>query len=438
MKTFILVTLAFATTLSFANAQQKPYETIVDGVKVIVQPTGNEIVEIQTIIKGGVQNYPDNKAGIESLAMTALTECGTTVHDKNTFKNKLDEVNAYIRGYTGKNYSTYALNCIKGDFETVWPLYAEALTKPRFDPKEFDRIKQDAINILNARESEPDEAINLYAEKVAFAGKEYARNPDGTPEIVKTLTATETKAYYHSILTKSRLLIIVVADLDKALIESKIKALLTGMKVGQPFVLKKSSYSGTQNKFSAMPKTLATNYIEGITGAPQPGTKDFTAFSVAMRIFRQKHFLEIRTNNGLSYAPQSWFNGDATSSSRIAVSTTDPNKYISVYNTMMSKIKKDGFTVDELKDMKTTYLTRFYYQQETNAAQAASLASDEVLQNNWRRSINLMDEVKKLDLAEVNKAFKTYVGHTSWVYQGDVSKVDPSLFTSGATPPHLP
>jgi zinc protease len=438
MKPFILLTFAFATALTFAKAQQKPYETMVDGVKVIVQPSGNDIVEIRTIIKGGVQNYPDNQAGIESLAMTALTECGTAVHDKNTFKNKLDEVNAYVSGFAGKNYATFTMNCIKGDFETVWPLYAEALTQPKFDPREFDRIKQDAINNLRAKESQPDEAIDLYAEKVAFAGQPYARNPDGTPEIVKTLTAVQTKAFYNSILTKSRLLIIVVADLDKALIESKVKALLTGIKAGQPFVLKKSSFTGVQNKFSSTAKVLSTNYIEGITGGPQPGTKDFTAFSVAMRIFSQKHFLEIRTNNGLSYAPQSWFNGDATASSRIAVSTTDPNKYITVYNTMMGKIKKDGFTEEELEDMKTTYLTRFFYKQETNAAQASSLASDEVLQNNWRRSIDLMDEVKNLNLAAVNKAFNTYVGNTSWVYQGDVTKVNPLLFTkSPSTAPLL-
>jgi zinc protease len=438
MKHSILLTLAFAASLSFAQAQQKPYETMIDGVKVIVQPSGNDIVEIRTIIKGGVQNYSDKQAGIESLAMTALTECGTALYDKNTFKNKLDEVNAYVRGFAGKNYSTFAMNCIKSDFDKVWPLYAEALTQPKFEVKEFDRIKQDAINNLKSKESQPDEAIDMYAERVAFAGQPYARDPDGTPEIVKTLTAVQTKNYYNSILTRSRLLIIVVADLDKSVIESKIKALLNGIKPGAPFTLKKSSFSGTQNKFTSTSKVLATNYLEGITGGPQPGTKDFTAFSVAMQIFSQKHFLEIRTNNGLSYAPQSWFNGDATSSSRIAVSTTDPNKYITVLNTMMSKIKKDGFTEEELKDMKTTYLTRFFYKMETNAAQASSLASDEVLQNNWKRSIELMDEVKKLDLAEVNKAFKTYVVNTSWVYQGDVTKVNPLLFTKTTPSTTLP
>jgi zinc protease len=130
----------------------------------------------------------------------------------------------------------------------------------------------------------------MYAERVAFAGKDYVRDPDRTPEIVKTLSAVQTKDFYNSILTSSRLLIVVVADLDKAVIEAKVKALLDGIKVGTPFVLKKSSFSGTQNKFTSTPKTLATNYLEGITGGPQAGTKDFTAFSVAMQIFRQSTF----------------------------------------------------------------------------------------------------------------------------------------------------
>jgi zinc protease len=56
--------LAAATgSVNTASAQQKAYEMMVDGVKVIVQPSGNDIVEIQTVIKGGVQNYPANKAG---------------------------------------------------------------------------------------------------------------------------------------------------------------------------------------------------------------------------------------------------------------------------------------------------------------------------------------------------------------------------------------
>ncbi len=431
MKKKIYVLLLFMLTYQLIKAQKPAYDMLVDGVKVIVQPSGNEIVEVQAIIKGGVQNYPASKVGIESLAMTALTECGTKTYDKNSFKNKLDKVSAQVYGYSDKDYATFRMNCIKGDFDTVWPLFAEALTQPRFDPKEFARIKQDAINSLKSNNSQPDAAIDKFADSIAFAGRDYAKDPDGTVASIQSFTPEETKAYYQSILTKSRMVIVVVADLDKAEIETKVKAMLADVKTGAPFTLKKSSFRIYKNTFTAMPKELATNYIEGITGGPQPGTPDFNAFQVAMRIFYDRHFLDIRTNNGLSYAPQVSFNGGATPSARFKVSTTQPDAYIKVFDKLVDQVKTTGFTPDEVKDMKTTYLTSFYYKQETNSAQASSIAANEVLHNNWKRSLTMVDDVKKLNLDEVNNAFKKYIGNISWVYQGDPKKVSPVMYING-------
>src|SRR3954469_23446940 len=137
---FLVLFLVFS-----ANAQEnKPYDMTINGVKVIVVPSGNEIVQVDLVIKGGVQNYPPNKTGIEKMAMTALSECGTMKDDKNSFKNKLDEVDAKIYGYAGQDASHFQLNCIKSDFETAWPLYVDALVSPRFDAREFSKIKERA------------------------------------------------------------------------------------------------------------------------------------------------------------------------------------------------------------------------------------------------------------------------------------------------------
>ncbi|MGI4749939.1 MAG: M16 family metallopeptidase [Janthinobacterium lividum] len=431
MKQKFILMLILTGWVFAARAQKPAYDMLVDGVKVIVQPSGNGIVEVQTIIKGGVQNYPADKAGIESLALTALTECGTKSMDKNSFKNKLDKVSAQVYGYTMKDYAVYRMNCIKGDFDTVWPLYVEALTEPRFDEKEFARIKQDAINNLKSQNSQPDYAINKYAEQVAFAGRDYAKDPSGTEATLQSFTAAATKAYYQSILARGRMVVVVVADLDKSEIESKLKAMLDGIKAGTPFTLKKSSFRIYKNTFTATPKELATNYVEGITGAPQPGTPDFNAFSLAMRIFYNRHFLDVRTNNGLSYAPISYFDGGTTPSARIVVSTTQPDAYIKVFDQLVEKIKTGGFTDAEVKDMKTTYLTSFYYKQETNWAQASSLAANEVLHDNWKRSLTLADDVKKITTDDVNNAFKKYIGNISWVYQGDIKKVSPIMYING-------
>ena len=167
-KIFKYSLLFIAVIACHVGAAQKnePYELMVDGVKVIVKPGGNDIVVVHTIIKGGVQNYPLAKAGIENLAITSLTECGTLKDDKNSYKDKLDKVSAIVAGNTDMDYASFRLNCIKSDFATVWPLYTEAMLIPKFDAKEFNRVKQDLINEIRTNESNPDVAINKMARQI--------------------------------------------------------------------------------------------------------------------------------------------------------------------------------------------------------------------------------------------------------------------------------
>jgi len=438
-KSFVLASAGALILQGGLQAQEKPpYEMKVDGVKVIVQPVNNEIVEIQTVIKGGVQNYPLEKSGIENLAMNALVECGTKNDDKNSFKNKLEKVSAEVYGMNDMEKASLSLNCIKGDLDAVWPLYIDALKNPVFDAKEFERIRQDAINSLKASESQPDNAINKYARKLAFPGKDYSKDPEGTEATVSKLTVEETKNYYKSILTKSRMIIVVVGDLDKSTVESKIHALLAGIPEGKPFAYKRQSFPPSKNSFSATQKEFATNYILGIGGGPQPGDPDFNAYMIAVRIFSQRHFVEVRTKNGLSYAPQAWYKAGNVSYAGVSVSTKDPNKYIEVEKALVDRTKKDGFTTDEVKNVKSSYLTAFYYRQETNGAQAASLVTNEVLFNNWRRSMTIKTDLNKVSVEDVNKAFSKYMNNITWAYMGDPSKVDSKLYVDSKEQPKLP
>jgi zinc protease len=433
----LLITSAIAT-ITRAQEIAKPYDMTVDGVQVIVQPSGNDIVEIQTIIRGGVQNYPVTKMGIESMAMNALSECGTLKHDHDSFNNALDKVSAYVYGSTNRDYSVIRMNCIKTDFNTVWPLYVETITEPGFDTTQFNRIKQDAINNLRARESNPDAGIDKLANKVAFAGRDYAKDPDGTPEIIKSLTAAETHAYYNSILTRSRMFIVVVADMDKAAIEQNVHTLLVNIKKGAPFESKKEFFRVYNNTFTPEQRDLATNYVEGVTSGPQADAPDFDAFRIAMNIFAQRHFLDIRTNHGLSYAPQAWFSSGSTSVAKFSVTTTQPDKYIAVFNNLVDSTKQHGFTAEELANMKIQYLTSFYAKNETNQAQAGSIAGNQVLHGDWKRSQTVIADVKKITVEDINNAFSKYIGNIVWVYQGDTKKVTPKLYTSGTAHPDNP
>ncbi len=428
----LLIALSVATTV---NAQLGvAYDTTINGVKVIVQPNDNGIVVIQTIIKGGVDNYPADKAGIESLAITGLTECGTVKDDKNSFKDKLDRVSAQMYGNSGMDYTTFTMNCIKADFRTVWPLYVDALTAPRFDPKEFDRIKKDAINGIKANESNPDVAIDKMAKQNAFPGKNYSKDPAGTEISVNKLTATDTKKYWQSVFTRSRIVIVIVGDINRKTLKENLGALLSKIPAGTPYQQKKSSYTPAANSFKPQSRDNATNYVQGISSGPVPGSPDYNAYILAMRVFSSRHFIEIRSKNGLSYAPGAWLSQGTTTYSNLYVTTTEPDKYIAVARQLIDKVKKEGFTEDELKNIKTQYLTNVYYRQETNDAQAGSLAFNEVVHGNWKRANTIKDDVKNVSLEDMNNAFKKYMTNVTWSYQGDPKKVTPVLYTQKETP----
>jgi predicted Zn-dependent peptidase len=428
---FFLFILAFLPAMAQEN---KPYEMMVNGVKVIVVPSGNEIVQIDLVIKGGVQNYTPEKAGIENLAMTALTECGTKKDDKNSFKNKLDEVDARIYGSANKDASHFQLNCIKGDFETVWPLYVDALTVPKFDAKEFARIKEEAINNLRAQESNPDAALQKMAMQTAFKGMDYAKNASGTIENLQKMTAAETKTHLQSILTRSRIFIIVVGDISKEDVNQKMTALLNKIPQGKPFVLKRASYVPKSNNFVAKKKDVATNYIMGISAAPAANSKDYFAGTLASGLFYDKVFLEIRTNNGLSYAPAAFITSGLTPYSVMYVTTKEPDKYIAVARTLVDKIKREGFPSDDVQNMKNTYSTYQYYQNETNGSLCSLVATSELEMGDWHRAFSIKEDLKKVSPTEVNTVFNKYIGNFTWVYQGDPKQVNPVLFTQPVTP----
>ena len=119
-----------------ASAQNKSaYEMTVNGVKVIVQPSGNEIVQVLTLFKGGVQNYPADRAGIEDLAITALTECGTKKDSKNAFKDKLDKATSRFHSTSEQAATLAKLSNVKkliiGHFSSTYETLDEFLNEAK-------------------------------------------------------------------------------------------------------------------------------------------------------------------------------------------------------------------------------------------------------------------------------------------------------------------
>ena len=109
----------------------------------------------------------------------------------------------------------------------------------------------------------------------------------------------------------------------------------------------------------------------GISSAPSPDSKEYLAGALASAMFYDKAFLEVRTNNGLSYAPAAGISQGLTPYSYMYVTTKEPDKYIAVARNMVDKLKKEGFPEDDVRNKKNTFITQQYYRNETNGSLAS-------------------------------------------------------------------
>ncbi|HEX3231325.1 MAG TPA: hypothetical protein VHQ95_20260, partial [Pyrinomonadaceae bacterium] len=74
------------------------------------------------------------------------------------------------------------------------------------------------------------------------------------------------------------------------------------------------------------------------------------------------------------------------------------------------------------------YLTTYYLGQETNAAQAASLAEFELIGGGWRNSFDTIAKLRAVTAADVQRVSQKYMRNIRFVVLGNPAQIDKSVF----------
>lgn len=406
-----------------AHAGNDAQEFMVDGIKVILKPSPKEVVTAKLFVKGGTSNYSKEQEGIESFAFQLAMSGGTTNMDKLQFANESEKIGAGIGANSGMDFGSFNLVCVKMFWDKSWNLFADAIVNPAFAADEYDIIKEQLISGAKQNEADPDAHLKLISLQGAFAGKNYAKSPNGTTTSLPNITLEQIKAYYKKTVGKQRIFLVVVGNVTKEDITAKVKASLSKLPLGTPAVLEAKNSIKTPSILQEDRK-MATNYVRGMMDAPKVNTPEGIAMAVAMDIVRDRMFVELRTKRSLTYAPGAGYASQLVSSpyATLYVSSVDPKKSIEVMVEEVDKIRTNGFTDKELKDKKLSFLTNYYMGLETTETIAGQIGNSEV-QGNWRQMETFTQAVQNLTLEQINAAFKKYSNTIKWTYLGDNSLV---------------
>jgi zinc protease len=404
-------------------------EATVGGVRVLVKRVpGAELVAANLYIRGGARNWGKADAGIEPLALEVATTGGAGGLDKVAFGRRLSELGSSIGADTNSDWSTIGSKSLLKNFDATFGLMADTFLHPARPAASVELARAQALVNLQREQEQPESRLALLANDTLWAGHPYDNRPDGTIETVKALTGAQLSAHLARLRESSRLLVVVVGDVEPKhvldLVRASFGALPRGHYVDTP--LAKPSFAAP--RLVTEKRELPTNYLQGWFVAPAIGTRDYAAARVAMSYMWDQLFKEVRTKRNLSYAPGAGVAVyGAGSLGMVSVSAVDPTAAYTVMLDELVRLQTTPLTPERLAAAKSEYLTGVINDAEATDGQANLLAMGELQVGDWRYSRRFIDQVHAVSAADVQAFAKKYFVDVQTVMLGDPSKLEPAL-----------
>jgi len=278
----------------------------------------------------------------------------------------------------------------------------------------------------------PDVYLQKLQDKVAYAGHPYLNDTGGTPETVGKLTPDDLRRYHDKVMETSRLLLVIVGDLNptevRDLVASSIGKLPRGAYKPTPV----PALTFDKSTVDVTPRSLPTNYVQGFFTAPSLTSPDIYAMRVASSLLRDRVFEEVRVKRNLSYAPDAFLRTQAANVGGLYVTAVDANQSVRIMLNEIAKLQQQPVRAEEIQAVIAQYLTTYYLGQETNAAQAGELAQAELIGNGWRSSTDFLEKLSAVTPADVQRVSQKYMRNIKFVVLGNPQSVDRGVFEGQA------
>ena len=445
----LLATLVVGGSASFAQEGkgQQPAQSVhsivakqaslvsefeVNGLKVLMKRReGSLTVAAGLFIRGGSANINAQNAGIETLMLSVATEASAGF-PRTRMRSELSRMGTVIGSSSNNDYSVLSLASTRMHFDRSWQIFSDVILRPSFTKEDVALVQERLVVSLSDDTDNPDVYLQKLQEKVAYAGHPYLNSTGGTPETVGKLTPEDLRAYHKKLFETSRLLLVIVGDLNpndvKGLVEASFGKLPRGSykpEAVPQLAFDKSSVEVTQRE-------LPTNYVQGLFSAPPLTSPDIYPMRIASSMLRDRVFEEVRVKRNLSYAPDAFLRTQAANVGGLYVTAVDANQSVRVMLSEVQRLQTEPVSASDIHAVIAQYLTQYYLGQETNAAQAGELAQYELIGGGWRNSIDFLEKLSAVTPADIQRVSQKYMKNIRFVVLGNPRSVDSIVFTGAA------
>ncbi|MFD2823550.1 M16 family metallopeptidase [Lacinutrix iliipiscaria] len=194
------------------------------------------LVQFDITIPGGHLLDPIGKAGVSSLLSDLLME-GTASKTSADLEEAIGLLGASINMYSDKEDFHITGSCLTKNFEATMALVKEIILEPRWDEKEFERLKLALETSLKGREANPNAIGSMVFNKLIYGDNHRFGIPgSGTLESTKNISMSDLKSYYNNLSPREAKFHIAGA-ITKGQTENVVRILndWTGYKIAIPY-----------------------------------------------------------------------------------------------------------------------------------------------------------------------------------------------------------
>jgi zinc protease len=182
--------------------------TLPPGLQLLELPaTQNAIVNVQLRFRSGAIDDPKGKAGLTYLAARVMTEGGTQALSAKQLLEALFPLAAELEVRVDKEMTTFSARVHKDNLGKLVPILTDVLLHPRWDPAEFRRLRDTAVNDIEKRLRQGDDE-NLGKESLSelmYRGHPYGRSTLGHASELKSLSLQDLQQHAARVFTADRL-----------------------------------------------------------------------------------------------------------------------------------------------------------------------------------------------------------------------------------------
>ncbi len=267
------------------------------------------VLTFRLVFRTGSIDDPKGKEGLTSLTAEVMARGGTKKLSASELDDVLFPMAAELDAVADKELTVFSGRIHQDHLDRFLELFTDVLLEPRFDQREFERLRSNAIDTLqNELRGQDDETLGKVAlEALLYEGHPYAHFTHGTVEGLKAITLDDVRAHAQRVFSQDRLVIGLAGNVTDAL-RAKVKDRLSQLpeKGAEPVALPEVKAQAGRAVILEKP-VLSTAISMGYAYPVRRGDEDFFPLALALsylgehRQFNGVLFKELREKRGLNY-----------------------------------------------------------------------------------------------------------------------------------------